>query len=352
MTDAGPEQPKQQSNVHEAKYYREEEYEPWRPDAEQGQPKGGLIHTQQDLQKFIYHTHPESRNNPKVFDKLWNQGSKRLNDALRQRQQEFQEEQRQKADERAQQREERQERAEKRKEEAETPHYDKEDIDMMGELFYQQGPTALQLMGSGKLSAAEKDQIRHAARVNHPDDPVKDWPRRWLEFNKGEASYARSAGTMAARVEAASNEVVQLLPQAVETSRALPRGPWVPWNTLVQKYQAGTSDPAYNDFVMANFSLQNAYTRAMNPQGIPRVNDRLEQHFNGVLSQANSGEAYQVQLRRLWKEVQASKKSVAETRKGVTGGDINAPMPGDEPEGGAPPAVPGGTPDDPLGWHK
>jgi hypothetical protein len=134
----------------------------------------------------------------------------------------------------------------------------------------------------------------------------------------GDTSYQRTAGTQGARVESAANEVAQLVPQAIETSRALPRGKWVPWNELQQKYQQGMSDPAFNDFTLANFSLINAYTRAMNPSGVPRVQERLEQHANGILSTATSPQAYEVQVRRLIKEVEASKRATVQTREGRT----------------------------------
>lgn len=163
----------------------------------------------------------------------------------------------------------------------------------------------------------------------------------------GEQSYGRTAGSQGARVENASNEVEQLIPQAVEASRAFPRGQLVPLNTLMQKWDQGKSDPKYNDFMMANFSLLNAYTRAMNPQGVPRIQERLEQHAIGVLSTATSPETYEVQIRRLWKEVQASKTATAKTAEGRSPGDINAPVPGMD----ATPAAPdGGTDAIPPGW--
>ena len=99
----------------------------------------------------------------------------------------------------------------------------------------------------------------------------------------------------------------------------MPRGKFVPVNKLIQMFQAGTSDPKYNDFVVANFSLLNAYARAMNPTGTPHVNDRLEAHAIQLLGQAVGSEAYEVQVRRLWKEVQASKKAIKETREGLGG---------------------------------
>jgi hypothetical protein len=124
---------------------------------------------------------------------------------------------------------------------------------------------------------------------------------------------------------------VQLIPQALETSNALPRGSWVPINLLIQKFEAGTSDPRYYDFSLANFSLMNAYARAMNPQGVPRIQERLEAHAAGVLSQATDQASYKIMIERLWKEVQASKKAVAQTREGRSAGDINAPLPGAAP---------------------
>lgn len=144
----------------------------------------------------------------------------------------------------------------------------------------------------------------------------------------GEQSYQRGAGSSAQRVENATNEVEQLIPQALESSRNLPRGKYVPWNKLQQQWEAGTSDPAYYDFSLANFSLMNAYARAMNPQGVPRITERLEAHAAGVLSVATDQKSYEVQVARLWKEVQASKNAIAQTQKGRTGGDINAPLPG------------------------
>jgi hypothetical protein len=150
----------------------------------------------------------------------------------------------------------------------------------------------------------------------------------WEGNRAGATAYGRTAGTQGARVENAVNEVEQLIPQAVEASHNLPRGKFVNVNQLMQSYEKGTSDPAYNDFALANFSLVNAYTRAMNPQGVPRIQERLEQHAAGILSTATSPEAYDVQVRRLWKEVQASKTATAKTAQGRSPGDINSPVPG------------------------
>jgi hypothetical protein len=135
----------------------------------------------------------------------------------------------------------------------------------------------------------------------------------------GEQSYQRTAGTMAARVEAAANEVVQLAPQAIAASDALPRGKWKPLNELFQDVEGALSDPLYNDLLLANFGLEKAYGRAMNPQGVPRVSEAEEAKARGILSTAVSQEAYRTQVRRLLFEVQASKRATAQTREGVKG---------------------------------
>ena len=137
----------------------------------------------------------------------------------------------------------------------------------------------------------------------------------------GKISYSRAAGTYGARVETATNEVAQLLPQALEASKAEPRGKWVPINKLVQDLQAGKSDPRYYDFAFANFSLINVYGRAINPTGVARLEDK--QHAAALLSTATDQASYERVLLRLAKEVRASHAAVAMTR-GEADAHINA----------------------------
>ena len=200
-------------------------------------------------------------------------------------------------------------------------------------------------------SYISKFQKEHGGKYPEYEDIVK----AGADF-AGEVSYARSAGSTAQRAEFATNEVAVLLPQAVETSHEYLRGKLVPWNKIQNAIKRGESDPTFNDFEAANFALVNAYTRAMNPQGVPRITERLEQHAIGLLSDAISPQAYDTQLRRIWKEVQATKTAVAKTQEGRSPGDINAPVPGlDVPAGGGRGNLPAGaTPTEgdtiPPGW--
>jgi hypothetical protein len=190
-------------------------------------------------------------------------------------------------------------------------------VDMVGQ-YKENLATAM-----SKMPAQLKATFQQQLLAQYPDYDQKQFNAE----NAGATSYQRAAGSQGARIESASNEVEQLLPQAIEASRALPRGKFVPWNKLSQQWEAGTSDPAYNDFAIANFGLTSAYVRAMNPTGNPRIADRFEVKANNILSLATDQKSYEVQAARLWKEVQASKIAVAKTSQGRTGGDINAPMP-------------------------
>src|SRR5580765_7261359 len=94
------------------------------------------------------------------------------------------------------------------------------------------------------------------------------------------------------------------IPLALESSRNLPRGQFVPINQLIQMGQQATSNPQYNDFLVKNQTLAKAYGRAMNPQGIPRVSENAEAKAEGILSKATSQQAYEVQARALWQEAE------------------------------------------------
>jgi hypothetical protein len=137
----------------------------------------------------------------------------------------------------------------------------------------------------------------------------------------GEQSYQRTAGGFGARVESASNEVVTLLPLAVQASDELPRGKFVPINQITQTFLRNTSDPSYNRFITANNGLITAYAKAMNPTGVPREGDKHIMDQIGILNTAISPEAYRAQALQMAKEVRSSKNAVAKTREGGSGTD-------------------------------
>jgi hypothetical protein len=179
----------------------------------------------------------------------------------------------------------------------------------------------------------EKDRVAQIERQERQFQERQELSRQRLDMQQspelaGEKSYQRTAGSQAARIESASNEVTQLAPLALAASASLPRGQFVPLNRLQQMGAEATSNPQYNDFIVKNASLARAFGRAMNPQGVPRVSEAQESKALGVLNSAISPKAYQVQVGALLQEVEASKQAVAATRNETALGGNAAPAGG------------------------
>ena len=130
----------------------------------------------------------------------------------------------------------------------------------------------------------------------------------------GGQSYQVAAGRYASRVESATYEMFQAIPLAEKASARFERGDWVPWNTLLNQYKAQKSDPAYNDFIVKAMTARNAYVRAMNPTGNPRIAERLELQADKILDAAIGPQAFSTQLRGMWQEAENSRIAIAETR--------------------------------------
>jgi hypothetical protein len=207
------------------------------------------------------------------------------------------------------------------------PSLSSEAIDLSAAMFFVGNPNATRGM-----SALSGDPVAVRNRLAAAQSGAQPFPPELLaEARKvtasqlqyrGQQSFQTTAGSMGARVEQASDEVVSLLPQALEASDALPRGKWVALNVITQKYLQGTSDPAYNNLIAANNGLMTAYAKAMNPTGVPREGDKHIMDQIGLLNVAVSPEAYRTQLLRMAKEVQASKRAVARTRSGEESTDL------------------------------
>jgi hypothetical protein len=216
---------------------------------------------------------------------------------------------------------------------------DDQALDLRAQMMLEGNPKATQGMGvrspdwpvlMSKFSELAKSEGLSA----------QDITRRQTQY-AGEQAYQRSTATMAGRIEVASNEVEEVAPLAIEASRHLDRGEFVPLNKVIQEGiktpawagwltgveripigQKDFSDTRYYDFVLRNYSLIKAYARSMNPQGVPRVEDA--KHAGDLLSTATSQQAYAVQVRAIFDEIAASKRAVAKARQGVSTGESAA----------------------------
>lgn len=144
---------------------------------------------------------------------------------------------------------------------------------------YRQTGTLPPNMGRGAQGEAEAKAIRAKAvqqEIEAGGDPG-NWPSRWQDFKA--AGVGKSAGE---RVKANREENLNLIlkaadaaiPAALEASKALPRGDYVPLNKLIQKGEIMSSDPRLVEFGMANLQLAEHWARAMNPTGVMRESDR------------------------------------------------------------------------------
>lgn len=92
----------------------------------------------------------------------------------------------------------------------------------------------------------------------------------------------------------------------------LPRDQFRPFNQLRSMYETQTSSPEQAAAYMADFSLQTAYARALNPSGIPRESDiaKAEQLLNGAQSQ----EAHKAVVDQILREIQVIENSTGAAR--------------------------------------
>jgi len=213
--------------------------------------------------------------------------------------------------------------------------FDDKTVDMIADQALAGDTSGLQNIGRGTQGAENIKKIR--ARVAEKADEKGITGDQLAKINaqfQGLKSGERALGTYSTKVEFAANEAKQFAAQALDASAKLPRGRFVPANKAVQAYLAKTSDPALAEFGFANMSLANAYARAVNPTGVPRVESI--NHALEFLSTATSPEAYQAVVRRLLLEIQGSQKAAGATRAELGGGsqvDLAPPAPGALPPG-------------------
>lgn len=194
---------------------------------------------------------------------------------------------------------------------------------------YRQTGTLPTNMGRGVQGNAEAKAIRARAaemEIEAGGDP-SNWPSRWQDYK------AEGVGKSAAeRVRANREENLKLIlrvteaaiPAALEASKALPRGDFVPLNKLIQNGQIMTSNPKLVQFGMANLQLAEHWARAMNPTGVMRETDRDK--ALSFLSTAYGSNTYESAVRQLETQIKLEKSAVASGKSTVPAG--SDPVPG------------------------
>jgi hypothetical protein len=145
----------------------------------------------------------------------------------------------------------------------------------------------------------------------------------------------RTSGALGARIDTFAEEAKQTVPQALQASDAVPRGQWVPINTIEQMGEAAASNPALSRFQAANNALANTYAKAVNPTGVPT--DESRRAAFSILNMAKSPQAYGEAVHQLEREMMIVQNAIHK----IGGQYGNAPQPvGGAPTGAPSPAAP------------
>lgn len=169
-----------------------------------------------------------------------------------------------------------------------------------------------------QLISEMRQTIRQVAQENgHSPEYVA---AKIAEF-EGIKSGERTLGTRTANIEMAGTEAQNLAPLALEASKGVDRTRFPTLNAIIMAGEKGTGDPNVVRLGIATNSLINVYARAINPQGVGTVHDKI--HARELLSSAWSNGQYETGVDQLMKEIAAARKSPGQVRaafrEGITG---------------------------------
>ena len=147
-----------------------------------------------------------------------------------------------------------------------------------------------------------------------------DVAARMADF-AGIMSGSRSVGVRQAQIELASNEADKMMDIVKQQSAKFTRSNFIPFNIALKAAETGVGQPEVLAFGTAINSLVNVYARAINPVGIPTIQDK--EHARQLLSVVHSPEQVDAVLNVLKQEMAAARSAPNEvraaTRQTVTG---------------------------------
>lgn len=145
----------------------------------------------------------------------------------------------------------------------------------------------------------------------------------------------RTLGTRTANIEMAASEAQNLMPIALEASRAVNRSQYPSLNKIQLAIQQGTGDQNVVKLGVAVNGLVNTYARAISPTGNPTVSDK--DHAREILDKAWSNGQFEAAVGQMQQEIGAARKSPGSVRgefrnaiSGRQGGPASVP---DAPSG-------------------
>jgi hypothetical protein len=124
----------------------------------------------------------------------------------------------------------------------------------------------------------------------------------------GKSAEARTIGTSVGKSAVSAGTFASGVTNALEASKKVGRGEFVPFNKAEQLYKQNTSDPDFADFKAAHETMIREYAKAINPNGNPTVSDM--NHARELLSTATDEPAYERVVARLQSEVANKQKNL------------------------------------------
>lgn len=229
-----------------------------------------------------------------------------------------------------------QQKKEKNRESAsETGAFDESSLNDMAQQYLAGDKSVFTGVGRGAQGAKNIVNLRKAISQQAQAQGVapKEIATKIAEYN-GLMAEERAVGVRQGAIEIASTEAEKVIPIALEASRNVPRGQFVPLNKLIQGYKVNTSDPKLAAFAQANLTLSNVYARAITPTGTPAEGSRQEALKR--LSEATSQEAYESVVGIMEKEIKAARASPpkvrADIRESINREYKSGPTPGNAPD--------------------
>lgn len=123
----------------------------------------------------------------------------------------------------------------------------------------------------------------------------------------GDLQAQRTIGQRTGAINVSGNEAEGVANLVNDAYSKLPREQFRPFNQLRSMFETQTSSPEQAAAYMADFSLQTAYARALNPQGVPRESDISK--AGELLNGAQSQDAHRAVVDQIMKEIRVIKNS-------------------------------------------
>lgn len=219
-----------------------------------------------------------------------------------------------------------------------------EAIKFYGEQLARGDTSVLQNLGRGPVASKNAINVRNAAydfSVANKMDPSAAMSAV-AEFT-GQKAAERTLGVTSARIGLGASELEQLIPQAMDASKALPRSQFPTANSVMQAFQTGSGDPRVRDLGLALQAAKGAYSQVLTRGGMPT--DAARATTDELFSSKDPESVLQTAMDRVRKETAAVRKAPGMVRQDLrddargqstqASGPVVPPAPSGVPAGSA-----------------